>query len=225
MKSLWLTAAALCALNSAPAFAQTITSYDITGADTSGFGGWSYNYSGTITGTNYIGGAGTLNDGVIPNTQNNNHLFQLQRSPTITAYLDGFYTLSSISILSNYFNNGIPGNITGFSVTTGAISQFYSTTGFGGTGSSGFPVNELATLSGPGSALAVDRFTLSGFTTAGNFPEFFAIGELNVNGTAAIVNGAVPEPATWAMMILGFGFVGGTMRTARRRQKLALSYA
>lgn len=37
--------------------------------------------------------------------------------------------------------------------------------------------------------------------------------------------GAVPEPATWAMMILGFGFVGGTMRTARRRQKTAVSYA
>lgn len=27
--------------------------------------------------------------------------------------------------------------------------------------------------------------------------------------------GAVPEPATWAMMIIGFGFVGAAMRTAR----------
>ena len=33
--------------------------------------------------------------------------------------------------------------------------------------------------------------------------------------------GAVPEAATWLMMILGFGFVGGSLRTARRRAALA----
>ena len=39
--------------------------------------------------------------------------------------------------------------------------------------------------------------------------------------------GAVPEPATWAMMMLGFGFVGGAMRSAKRRrkQKVSVSYA
>jgi hypothetical protein len=31
------------------------------------------------------------------------------------------------------------------------------------------------------------------------------------------VNGAVPEPATWAMMILGMGAVGFSMRSAKRR--------
>jgi hypothetical protein len=36
--------------------------------------------------------------------------------------------------------------------------------------------------------------------------------------------GAVPEPATWAMMLLGFGFVGGTMRSAKRRKSLKVSY-
>lgn len=30
--------------------------------------------------------------------------------------------------------------------------------------------------------------------------------------------GAVPEPATWAMLILGFGAVGGAMRLARKRR-------
>jgi hypothetical protein len=34
--------------------------------------------------------------------------------------------------------------------------------------------------------------------------------------------GAVPEPATWAMMIGGFGMVGGAMR---RRQKVSVRYA
>lgn len=37
--------------------------------------------------------------------------------------------------------------------------------------------------------------------------------------------GAVPEPATWAMMILGFGFVGGAIRAAKKRQQFSASYA
>jgi hypothetical protein len=36
---------------------------------------------------------------------------------------------------------------------------------------------------------------------------------------------AVPEPATWAMMLLGFGFVGGVMRNAKRRQRVTVCYA
>lgn len=35
----------------------------------------------------------------------------------------------------------------------------------------------------------------------------------------------VPEPATWAMMLLGFGFIGGAMRSAKRRQRVTVSYA
>ena len=33
--------------------------------------------------------------------------------------------------------------------------------------------------------------------------------------------GAVPEPATWAMMMSGFALIGGAMR---RRQKVALAF-
>lgn len=36
-------------------------------------------------------------------------------------------------------------------------------------------------------------------------------------------NGSVPEPATWAMMLLGFGFVAGAMRS--RRQRARVTYA
>ena len=36
---------------------------------------------------------------------------------------------------------------------------------------------------------------------------------------------AVPEPATWAMMIGGFGLVGGALRAARRRSARALATA
>jgi len=46
----------------------------------------------------------------------------------------------------------------------------------------------------------------------------------NVRNGQVIVLGAVPEPAAWAMMLLGFGFVGGAMRAARRRT-VAVRYA
>jgi hypothetical protein len=38
------------------------------------------------------------------------------------------------------------------------------------------------------------------------------------HANAASVTAAVPEPATWAMMLGGFGLVGGAMRSARRRK-------
>ena len=37
----------------------------------------------------------------------------------------------------------------------------------------------------------------------------------NGNYALDITQGAVPEPATWAMMIIGFGFVGGAIRYRR----------
>lgn len=37
--------------------------------------------------------------------------------------------------------------------------------------------------------------------------------------------GAVPEPGTWAMMLLGFGFVGGAMRRKGKKSSVAVSYA
>jgi hypothetical protein len=41
---------------------------------------------------------------------------------------------------------------------------------------------------------------------------------LAVTGGAGDTVGAVPEPATWAMLITGFGFIGSILRSARRRK-------
>ncbi|MDO9430307.1 MAG: PEPxxWA-CTERM sorting domain-containing protein [Pseudomonadota bacterium] len=40
---------------------------------------------------------------------------------------------------------------------------------------------------------------------------------------SAPLSSAVPEPATWAMMIIGFGAVGSMVRTSRRRQAYAFA--
>jgi hypothetical protein len=39
------------------------------------------------------------------------------------------------------------------------------------------------------------------------------------------IGGAVPEPTTWAMMLLGFGLIGGAMRRKKSKQKVTVSYA
>ena len=39
------------------------------------------------------------------------------------------------------------------------------------------------------------------------------------------VTAAVPEPATWLMMLFGFGAMGAAMRVGKRRQKTTVSYA
>ncbi|OBX18036.1 hypothetical protein A9995_13945 [Erythrobacter sp. QSSC1-22B] len=53
----------------------------------------------------------------------------------------------------------------------------------------------------------------------------FNISDMEVFAASTSSIGAVPEPATWAMMLLGFGFVGGALRASKRRQKLTVSYA
>lgn len=43
-----------------------------------------------------------------------------------------------------------------------------------------------------------------------------AFGEFTITSVTIERLGAVPEPATWAFMIVGFGFIGAAMRSARR---------
>lgn len=76
-----------------------------------------------------------------------------------------------------------------------------------------FDASDVTLASG---ILRVD-FSNTGTGTVGPF----VIGDTFTIGLTA---GAVPEPATWALMLLGFGFVGGAMRS-KKRQKVTVSYA
>ena len=75
-----------------------------------------------------------------------------------------------------------------------------------------------------GAALASHTFT---FTTTGGTLSFADLpgGNQNIGNILDNVNlaTAVPEPATWAVMMLGFGGLGAAMRNKRR--KLAVSAA
>lgn len=56
----------------------------------------------------------------------------------------------------------------------------------------------------------------------GTFTGTYALGADTGSGTFNI-SSAVPEPATWAMMIVGFGLVGGTLRVKKNRKTPALA--
>lgn len=43
-------------------------------------------------------------------------------------------------------------------------------------------------------------------------------------GSPAVAEAAVPEPSTWALMLVGFGAIGATMRR-KKRQTVRVSYA
>jgi hypothetical protein len=47
------------------------------------------------------------------------------------------------------------------------------------------------------------------------------IGGIGISNVRGITTSAVPEPATWGMMLAGFGLVGAAMRTKSRRRTLA----
>jgi hypothetical protein len=84
----------------------------------------------------------------------------------------------------------------------------------------------LSQLLGPGnytvSVAAYSNFAVgpnlsNGFQGTGSFgnrTNQWAFDILNVNGATQV--GAVPEPGTWALMLIGFGAVGASLRRRRR---------
>ena len=68
------------------------------------------------------------------------------------------------------------------------------------------------------------------FANAGGYSQDFSVGAGGTNGNFFVFDdnlgdnsggitlsiAAIPEPATWAMMILGFGVIGGALRRRRR---------
>lgn len=59
------------------------------------------------------------------------------------------------------------------------------------------------------------RTTLSLYNGTTN-TDFIGLDNVSVSGPSAIPPGAVPEPASWAMMIAGFGLTGAALRRRRR---------
>jgi len=94
--------------------------------------------------------------------------------------------------------------------------------------------SDLAFTSIDFNGVAGTIFNSQGFATAtfapqailGGGPQVLTIsgnGDLNAvyNGNASFVAGAVPEPMTWSLMVLGFAAMGGALRSRRRSASFA----
>lgn len=205
-----------CAVATATAAPAVISSYDITGTQPSGTGGWSHSYTGTMLGNTYTGGSGTLNDGLAPGSEQNNHLFFFSDNPVITLHLAESTKVNSIDILGGLLSgNAIPGTLNGWSVTIGGQAVSLTSVGFSPSCASG-PCDDRVSLIGTGlEFIATQTIVLSQFTgIGGQWPNHFSASEIVVNGTTA-----VPEPEAFAMVASGLALMAlARARQQRRRQ-------
>ena len=130
------------------------------------------------------------------------------------------YNPPSITTLSNIMVqlNGMGANLlSGNYVYTPAANQPYAFNPSGVLQFGGFVVGSYDTFTTTFASNAGSSYTLSYNLSSGG----------NTNGlrvTTAAVAGAVPEPATWALMILGMGAVGFAMRR-RKNVNMTVRFA
>lgn len=160
--------------------------------------------------------------------------------------LAGGGNITGLSFTGGYFNPGPPGNITSFTVKfyadsagqPGAAVGTASIAGNGGESCSGVICTYSLALNF--AAAAGTQYWLSivpdeafppqwGWATGSNgdglaFQDFFGTRSPLAADLAFTLTGnaAVPEPATWALMLGGFGLAGTALR---RRQRTAISFA
>ncbi len=128
------------------------------------------------------------------------------------------YTIDPVGILD--YSAGF----TGLSFSAGVFlpGTFTVFSGLGGTGT------QLGSLTIDNPPADVFAFFPTSVAFSGIGQSVVVTGGANQIGwddvTLTTITGAVPEPATWAMMVLGFGLVGASLRS-RRKQTVRVTYA
>ncbi|WP_133366144.1 PEPxxWA-CTERM sorting domain-containing protein [Qipengyuania sediminis] len=151
--------------------------------------------------------ASIVNDGAAPNSP------VLSGSPTFNGPIGILFDrdLAGVGFDAGFFNA-----IGGTAVTAyGADGRL-----LGSVSNTGLGIEFLGLVTNDGSEQI--RGVL--FSLVGNEPAGFAIDSLRFGRRGQVVApNAVPEPSTWAMLILGFGALGGMMR--QRKQQARVAYA
>lgn len=158
----------------------------------------------------------------------------------------------SVGILAAAFTASAPANAAAFIVFDGSTGMFGNTGIDSGPFSDtlNFEVPELGSVSSSITSVAISLLTdvsFSSVTLNGhefnideigatenrsflNLPVTSGMQTLVINGTsggAGSYSGtlafAVPEPASWAMMIAGFGLLGGAIRVRKRQVKVSFA--
>jgi len=101
-------------------------------------------------------------------------------------------------------------------VTSGALDQTYDMT------QPGSYLAAFLTANG-GSTAAAFSTLLTGMQAGQAYLNIHTSG--NPGGEIRGQLAAVPEPATWGLMLVGFGVIGGAMRKSRQRLRVGYSFA
>ncbi|QDZ07852.1 PEP-CTERM sorting domain-containing protein [Sphingomonas panacisoli] len=115
--------------------------------------------------------------------------------------------------------------LAGLFASSGSTGYTFADTPFSGLTGGSTDTNNLLTFNytGLGAGIYNNTLTFSGRSQYAGLNDFALTPititvRATVTGTGPVDPGAVPEPATWTMMILGLGLIGGSMRrrTAQR---------
>jgi len=157
--------------------------------------------------------------------------------------LTGSLTINGVtkSIAGNYFSktyqtNGLPNPQYGYDVLYSDVEDYF----YNGNYIIQYMVyNEIYSLNNdiisnadftkkfsynfqPGDS-SLGGFMFANWTNSPNLINEYANGILNPDSYTISAVGAVPEPATWALMIVGFGAIGSAMRRRQRPRYAGLS--
>ena len=136
-------------------------------------------------------------------------------SQTFNTVLNQAYTLSFV------FSHNLFSGITSASASLNVGSLTDVITHTGGTNANLAWQNYSNTFVAAGPTTTLNFTNLTGGDNEGMFLDAVSVNAVEVNPT-----GAVPEPSTWAMMMMGFGAVGlGLRRRKPEAKRLRVAYA
>jgi len=125
------------------------------------------------------------------------------------------------------YDAGVPGVLTAtyrLTIPSAGANANFTINYADDDGVAGFPLAlDNNTASGSFSYRSGDYVSNRFLTVFGNFTNFYVAGETTGYESIAFQTSPVPEPATWGLMLAGFGIMGAAMRT--RRRSAAVTFA
>lgn len=149
-------------------------------------------------------------------------LFELSGSRSAT------FTIDPVATAPDFFSQSFIGDQVSYNNIAGTFG------GVDGTAFVGFGTFLAATLNVQSPNLGFTQFTGPDLFTVVNARPVFNLGTFQLNSIVSgastlristVAAAAVPEPMSWALMTIGFGIAGTTLRFRRRSTRAAVALA